>query len=225
MSRFLIVSFAGLALGFYELSGGADFPPPKPPVATVDIAESQKITPRSQDRIIGAPVETTLAKPILARYDSTPIVGISPTSAPQPSAAADPSSASAIRVAQPQTAADTPQPALLTLPANGLRIGALEGGLSAITSEPAPGPIINLTSTEATAASTSEPRDDIRRIQASRANIRLGPSTDFPVMTQLLAGDQVRVLNEDPTGWALLENPRTGDVGWIAASLLSAKGS
>ncbi|TNJ41185.1 SH3 domain-containing protein [Phaeobacter sp. B1627] len=216
MSRFLIVSFAGLALGFYELSGGADFTPPEPPVAAADLAEAREIAPLPRDRIIGTPVETTSATPVLTRYGSSPITGLTPTSAPQPTATAEVPTPAAIRVAQPQspTSADT---ALLTFKANGLQIGALEGGLSAITAEPATTPIVNL--------ATPEPKGDVRRIRASRANIRLGPSTQFPVMTQLLAGDQVRVLNEDPSGWALLENPRTGDVGWIAASLLSAKGS
>ncbi|WP_068248423.1 SH3 domain-containing protein, partial [Tritonibacter horizontis] len=115
------------------------------------------------------------------------------------------------------------QPLGLAMSTNGLQIGSLQGGLGAISA--AASDTTRGNSSAKVISSPPAPPQDFREIRASRANVRLGPSTEFPVMAQLLAGDRVRVLDEDPSGWALLENPRTGDVGWIAASLLSAKGS
>ncbi|NIZ15415.1 SH3 domain-containing protein [Phaeobacter sp. HF9A] len=204
MSRFLIVSFAGLALAFYELSGGADFKAPERPTP---VAQAQDTRP-APGRIATRPAETQLATPVLSRYEP-----------PRPQVAVE-ASASRVR-ATPETPVEqaaSPQPALLNLATSGLQITQLEGGLGAITTAaPSPRPFVE--------NRAAEPLVDIRRIRASRANIRLGPSTQFPVMKQMLAGDRVRVLSEDPSGWALLETPDTGEVGWIAASLLSAKGS
>ena len=121
-----------------------------------------------------------------------------------------------ISLREPASVVSLPQPISLNLPVTGLRIGSIEGGLGAITTDE-PQPVA--------AVATPEPIGDMRKIRASRANVRLGPGTRFPVLMQLLAGDKVRVLNDDPSGWSLLENPKTGQVGWIAASLLSAKQS
>ena len=63
MSRFLMVSFAGLALAFYELSGGADFTPPAHP--TTDTQIQQATDSDTRNRIISRPAETQLATPVL----------------------------------------------------------------------------------------------------------------------------------------------------------------
>ncbi|MFY1709787.1 SH3 domain-containing protein [Tritonibacter scottomollicae] len=221
MSRFLMVSFAGLALAFYELSGGADFTPPAHP--TTDTQIQQATDSSTRNRIISRPAETQLATPVLTPYSAPERSAVRTASndqaAPAPERAAR-SAASVINVTlrEPSSVVDVPQPISLNLPATGLRIGSIEGGLSTITSAAtAPTPIATV--------AAPEPIGDMRRIRASRANVRLGPGTRFPVLVQLLAGDKVRVLNEDPSGWSLLENPKTGQVGWIAASLLSAKAS
>ena len=62
MSRFLMVSFAGLALAFYELSGGADFTPPAHP--TTDTQIQQATDSSTRNRIISRPAETQLATPV-----------------------------------------------------------------------------------------------------------------------------------------------------------------
>ena len=217
MSRFLVVSFAGLALAFYELSGGVDFSPPERPHTE---SPSARVTAASdRGRIISRPAETQLASPVLTPY-SAPAVIKTATGNRADTASDTPTGSDAaiinISLREPASVVSLPQPISLNLPVTGLRIGSIEGGLGAITTDE-PQPVA--------AVATPEPIGDMRKIRASRANVRLGPGTRFPVLMQLLAGDKVRVLNDDPSGWSLLENPKTGQVGWIAASLLSAKQS
>ncbi|WP_413220160.1 SH3 domain-containing protein [Tritonibacter mobilis] len=217
MSRFLVVSFAGLALAFYELSGGADFSPPERPQTESPSARVAAASDRG--RIISRPAETQLASPVLTPY-SAPAVIKTATGNRADTASDTPTGSDAavinISLREPASVVSLPQPISLNLPVTGLRIGSIEGGLGAITTDE-PQPVA--------AVATPEPIGDMRKIRASRANVRLGPGTRFPVLMQLLAGDKVRVLNDDPSGWSLLENPKTGQVGWIAASLLSAKQS
>ncbi len=217
MSRFLVVSFAGLALAFYELSGGADFSPPERPQTEPPSARVAAASDRG--RIISRPAETQLASPVLTPY-SAPAVIKTATGNRADTASDTPTGSDAavinISLREPASVVSLPQPISLNLPVTGLRIGSIEGGLGAITTDE-PQPVA--------AVATPEPIGDMRKIRASRANVRLGPGTRFPVLMQLLAGDKVRVLNDDPSGWSLLENPKTGQVGWIAASLLSAKQS
>ena len=233
MSRFLIVSFAGLALAFYELSGGADFKPPQAPLSMTERTASldtRPVAPRdSGDRLTIAPAETALASPVLTPYQA-------PTQAPptpdpamktatgqrvDPAVAGSTADEGAVlRVTLREPAAtDAIQPVSLNLAGSGLQIASLQGGLASITETAPQEPQLKT-------VSAPEPIGDIRRIRASRVNVRLGPGTQFPVMMQMLAGDQVRVLSvDDAVGWALMENPSNGQIGWIAASLLSAKGS
>lgn len=231
MSRFVLVSFAGLALAFYELSGGADFAPPERPVT--DVAQEQTSTARERGRIVSRPAETQLVNPILTPYFSASgsVVAdggadlITATATAATGSRVEPAvertgtegaAAVSISLRDPASVVSLPQPISLNLPVTGLRIASVEAGLGAITAE-APEPTRQ--------AIQPEPIGEFRKVRASRANVRLGPGTNYPVLMQLLAGDNVRVLNDDESGWSLLENPKTGQVGWIAASLLSAKQS
>ncbi|MCG7624146.1 SH3 domain-containing protein [Epibacterium sp. Ofav1-8] len=214
MSRFLIVSFAGLALAFYELSGGADFEPPAPPDSLIQRQETLADSKRNRNRIVSSPAEIRLGAPVLTPYQGPPPAAIKTASGNRDTPAPGTPRGTGLNTTQHST--PEPQRISLSLPATGLQIGALEGGLASITAA-TPQPVATV--------AAPEPVGDLRRVRASRANVRLGPGTRFPVLVQLLAGDQVRVLNDDPSGWALLETPKTGQVGWIAASLLSAKGS
>mgnify|MGYP000456968399 CR=1 FL=1 len=251
MSRFLVVSFAGLALAFYELSGGADFEPPRPPETGPSATIAATDPALARNRIETRPAETQARSPVLTPYRPTVIpasgampAGVAvvqagaetaevpaaqptslPTSLPTSAALRTTSVNSAssenaqLQVTLRQPVDPSPQADRLglNLTATSIQIASLEGGLAAMTDAPAP--------VASVVAPAPEPFGEMRRIRASRANVRLGPGTQFPVMMQVLAGDEVRVLNEDPSGWALLEHPKTGQVGWIATSLLGTKGS
>lgn len=213
MSRFVMLSFAFLGWGFYELSGGADFKPPErpqPETAAVPDATPQRIT------AVGAVRR--------AEQDSRPVL-TRRAAAPNPARpAADPglrarvaadhlASASAVLAS---TDAAFPQGS----EGGTLQLASLEGGLTSITAAPAPQPA----SAQAAAATTViEKTIDRRTIRASRVNMRQGPGTRYPVITRLLAGDEVIVIEDSGTGWLHLRAPSKGQVGWIAASLVSRK--
>lgn len=62
---------------------------------------------------------------------------------------------------------------------------------------------------------------DIREITANSANMRTGPGTDFETVGQFMRGDSVEVLDQIGT-WVELRDLQSGQVGWVAASLVTA---
>lgn len=70
---------------------------------------------------------------------------------------------------------------------------------------------------------TEDPETDKRSIRAARVNMRQGPGTAYPIITRLLAGDEVIVIGDSGTGWLHLRTPDNEHFGWIAASLVSQK--
>lgn len=217
MSRFVMLSFAFLGWGYYELSGGADFKPPERPQP---VAETKTETP--PERITAASLTSRPAEKSRPALDNRPVLTRrAETSSPE-RPAADPNlrarvaakqlaSASAVLTSTGSAFSEAPQ-------GGTLQLASLEGGLSAITAAPA-------ADTPETAAATTEiPRtEDRRRIRASRVNMRQGPGTRYPVITRLLGGDEVIVIEDSGTGWLHLRAPDKGQVGWIAASLVSRK--
>ena len=51
---------------------------------------------------------------------------------------------------------------------------------------------------------------DRRTIRASRVNMRQGPGTSYPVITRLLGGEEVIVIEDSGTGWLHLPRPGQG---------------
>ena len=68
-------------------------------------------------------------------------------------------------------------------------------------------------------AAQSQNEKDMRRITATRVNVREGPSTDFAVAAQLRQGTVVEVLEISDTNWAKLHLDG-GRTGWMAARFL-----
>ncbi len=225
MSRFVIVSFAVLGWGFYELSGGRDFTAPEPPVEAS----------RQQAQVLTQPpVSTTIKFQRTAKVRAASLVGtqlIQPDAAPRP--AADPKSRQAIALAKIASAGAALQGTGATFaPAadtGTLHLNSIQGGLAAMTTQFGSDGLTHnasLTSAETTApAANSESYLDIRQIRASRVNIRQGPGTIYPVMARLLAGDEVLILEDSGTGWLQLRTRTGNKVGWVAASLVSKKRS
>lgn len=59
------------------------------------------------------------------------------------------------------------------------------------------------------------------RVKAERANVRSGPSTQYDVVGRLSRGEEVEVLEVDPSGWAYITLQGDGMSGWISSSLLT----
>ncbi len=72
------------------------------------------------------------------------------------------------------------------------------------------------------AAPVVEPVLDIRRVAGNRVNMRMGPSTDYDVITQLNGGAELEVRSVNDDGWANVSTVDRGIEGWIAARLLTA---
>ncbi|WP_027257321.1 SH3 domain-containing protein [Leisingera aquimarina] len=207
MSRFAMVSFAFLGWGFYELSGGADFEPPKRPAAA---AEAESIGQQAErDRITAASLAT---RPVLTQRAQvqTPARPAADPELRQRVAAEHLASASGVLTSTQAAFSGEPAP-------GALQLASLDGGLAAITAAPA----------AAVAAPVTQPASatfpDRRSIRASRVNMRQGPGTSYPVITRLLGGDEVIVIEDGGTGWLHLRAPDKGITGWIAASLVSKK--
>lgn len=70
------------------------------------------------------------------------------------------------------------------------------------------------------AAPAIETPADIREVASSRVNMRMGPSTDYDVITTLNAGTKLEVLSVDAAGWANVSTD-VGLEGWMAERLLT----
>lgn len=66
-----------------------------------------------------------------------------------------------------------------------------------------------------------EPVLDIREVAGSRVNMRMGPSTDFDVITTLNGGTKLEVLEVNADGWANVSTVDRGIEGWMAERLLT----
>lgn len=226
MSRFVIVSFAVLGWGFYEMSGGRDFTAPIRPVEAPPQQQAQAETPPQ--------VTTTTKFQRSAKVRAASLVDtqlIQTAATPRP--AADPESRQAIalaKIAAAGAALHNTESAFAAGAGTGtLQLNSIQGGLAAMTTQFGSEGLAHnasLTTTEATPPE-ADPASylDIREIRASRVNMRQGPGTIYPVMARLLAGDEVLIIEDSGTGWLQLRS-RTGDkVGWVAASLVSKKRS
>lgn len=75
--------------------------------------------------------------------------------------------------------------------------------------------------TRSAASSNADPSADIRRVTASRVNMRAGPGTDYSVLGTLGRGAEAQVVAELGNGWVQLIVLDLGAEGYMAARLLS----
>lgn len=63
---------------------------------------------------------------------------------------------------------------------------------------------------------------DYREVTASRVNLRRGPSTSHNVLTQLLRGQEVEIIDDNGAGWVKLRALQGDDIGWMSDDFLVA---
>ncbi|MGP6087571.1 SH3 domain-containing protein [Antarctobacter jejuensis] len=73
--------------------------------------------------------------------------------------------------------------------------------------------------TPPTASQTSA---DMRVVSGTRVNLRGGPATSYDVVTQLLKGVEVEVLDDTGDGWVRLRTIDGNEVGWMSDDFLEA---
>lgn len=202
--RLVLVSFAVMALVFYELSGGSDFQPPERPEVTRTADSSRtEPAPRPAGRSISEPIRvapaTLVAQPAVVQATLTETA----TRAPSPEL-------------QQVRASLTRGLTLVSDqgPTDGLSLASLELGASGLRPAASPG-------SDTTAAPT--PKADLREITGTRVNMRDGPGTIYPIITRLNIGQSVEVLSESGTGWLRLRTIPGRQLGWISASLVSKR--
>jgi len=191
MKRFILVSFAFLALVFYELSGGADFQPrvavaePVAEVETVKATASLKATPVKATTLVASPAITPV-RPVPARPEAAPVEADIDSVA----------KLDQIRNSLSQGLSLFPESDPIAQP---LMLASLEQGVAGLSVAP---PVED--TVETVAAEPAPPPADIREITGTRVNMRDGPGTIYPVISRLTLGHKVEVLGDSGTGWLRL---------------------
>ncbi|MDE4132893.1 SH3 domain-containing protein [Phaeobacter sp. QD34_3] len=219
MSRFVLVSFAFLGWGFYELSGGGDFTPPERPVTEVATAPAPKSSRETQEGITVSAASLVTHTTIETRHKSLVRARIE-----ERQAATVLAPQAQDRGARDVSAAASASLFNAGLGSGGLQLASLEAGLGGGLQSEAPeraAPAQTLPNVPQ--AQDAEVDLDLRSIRASRVNMRQGPGTAYPIITRLLAGDEVIVIDDNSAGWLHLRTTDNAHFGWIAASLVSKK--
>jgi hypothetical protein len=219
MSRFVFVSFAFLGWGFYELSGGADFTPPERPVTEIAEAPTPVTNRGSQNGITVSATSLVTRTMIEARHKDLVRARVEERQ-PPPVLAPQGQDSEAHEAAPPASAS------LFTsgLRSGGLQLASLEAGLGGGVQSQSPERAAPAAATPASPSVQAAEVDlDLRNIRAARVNMRQGPGTAYPIITRLLAGDEVIVIDDNGAGWLHLRTPNNEHFGWIAASLVSKK--
>ncbi len=61
---------------------------------------------------------------------------------------------------------------------------------------------------------------EFRTVTGTRVNLRDGPATSYPVVTQLFEGDEAEVLDQTGDGWVRLRTLDGVNVGWMSEDFL-----
>jgi len=218
MKRFIMISFAFLGWGFYELSGGDEFEP-----ASVRMAAAKPVT-ESPLEAEPAPQTEETAQPTAERavlaaaiVDTTP-PPVTPTAPARVSLSQNTDTAS-IREPAPDAPAAQPAATDTGVPQN---VDVPQTAGSVISSADTPAIIPSLIAPEAQPAQVNSGyTGDIRRVSGSRVNVRGGPGTTYGVVTKLLRGDEVEILQDNGDGWVLMRPLDGGPEGWMADFLLT----
>ncbi|GAA4216289.1 hypothetical protein GGQ68_002640 [Sagittula marina] len=194
MVRLFLVTFGLLGWAWFELSGGTSFVPGENGVQLVAIPDVE--TPASV-QVAAAPAETP---EIVARDTPADLNAVV-----MPAVAARPAQVKTVYAPSAGDAVITPASMTAAMPSD-------ESDFGIDVSRPA-----EIEATVATAAVV-----DYREVTASRVNLRGGPSTNYNVLTQLLRGEEVEVIDDTGAGWVKLRALDGNDIGWMADSFLTA---
>lgn len=225
MKRFILLSFVFMGLGFYELSGGADFDPKAArltaidarqdreiarkaafPVVTVAAAAARDANPLASDR---PDTSVTRARLGLLSFDAVMAGRSTPESQDDTSPA-------------PAGAAPLPDQVSITALANVAAQQDQPLSLAALETAGPEGQTVAFAGTSRVATSTaSTTGQNIRSINGTRVNVRSGPGTSYDVVDQLTQSTQVEILSDAGNGWVELRPLTGGPSGWVAAFLLT----
>ncbi|MEE4187484.1 MAG: SH3 domain-containing protein [Roseobacter sp.] len=214
MTRFVLLSFVLLGLGFYELSGGTGFDPQEARVAAVDarVARAAERTPTvvaelTRPAVVEAPQAAPDTPPTQAEVTRTQLDLVSF----QAAAAAGTATASTL------VAEDDSPPVQAARPQQDPTLG-----IASLEVDEAPASNIAFAGNRTVAASTQVVTStDVRSVNADLANLRSGPGTEYDVIEQLTRSTEVEIIASNGNGWVELRPVGTDQTGWIAEFLLT----
>ena len=209
MTRFILLSFGFMGWAFYEMSGGSDFesasdriarlsPAPEVTVANVDEAAPAETTVAAAEVVDTDPPETSSVTRVslnLTDVQNSDDLTAAVNEAVTQAVQIDPESGVAINTDTTTSSADTPA----IIPS-----------------------LINPDDTGAATVTAAIGSSDIRKVSGNRVNVRGGPSTDFDVVSRLVRGDAVQIIEDNGNGWVLMRPVDGGTEGWMADFLLTS---
>ncbi len=228
MKRFIILSFIFLGLGFYELSGGADF---DPETAAAEAVEARVARATERAETLAAAVSAPVApSTVVAQTDNiAPAPSDTVTRAQldlvsfeavtNPAPVPDTSEAGTEAGIPGAQAAATPDIAELATVATAQGTPLSMAALESAAVQPSDNSFSG--STQIAASTPLTGFADIRRVKGDRVNLRSGPGTDYDVIDQLAQATEVEVLTNNGNGWVELRLVNGNQTGWIAEFLLT----
>jgi hypothetical protein len=221
MKSYVAIMFAFLAVAFYQLSGGADYAPQAGSLQVemtkaraeraVQFAETTRIQlPKLTAPTTRTATPTVVMPAVVTRTTTAVDLTARPVPPQAPKASAVP---------------DVPGPTIIDaqqrLESYSLARLSPAQVTRAVNADPSQAQTKTLTAAVNAALNAT---DDIRSVQKSRVNMRMGPGTEYEydVLTKLDAGMRVNVLETTGTGWVRLRVIDTGRIGWMAETLISA---
>ena len=210
MTRFIFLTFGFLTIGFYELSGGADFDPVKARETLLEArSEMGNSSPAQGDVALAASREISESVNETPARAALNLVSFSDAGAESPQAAAEDAVAS--------LPAEEPTSPALTRTSEAPRIEMI--GITSLGSDFTD---ISFEGLSRVAASERvEMPKDIRSVTGSLVNMRSGPGTSYDVVSQLAQDTKVEILSDAGTGWVELRPVDGGPSGWMAEFLLT----
>lgn len=212
MKKFVLISFGFLGWAFYEMSGGAEFEPASVRYADViaQTKQAQPLTPTEQPVVTAQAPTIVDTDPPLSQTQATEVTRVALNLNALEEALADAPETEDASAAQTD---DAP----FGVPRN---VDSLSG--NAPTPAIIPSLIVPSSQTEQVAVTQTASTADVRTVSGSRVNVRGGPSTDFEIVTRLLRGDAVEILEDNGDGWVRMRPTDGGPEGWMADFLLVA---
>ncbi|MEL7080598.1 MAG: SH3 domain-containing protein [Pseudomonadota bacterium] len=199
MNRFIILCLLFMAWAFYELSGGADFDP---------VATRYARTGNAEPNPIQQPVANEDIPSEVSRI-SLDLASVNDILRPEPSLRREPARQT------PELTVDkviTEETEVAIVPTRFTDRAVVRTVDFATPTEIQPQAILQ-TETEAV-------RREVRKVSATRVNVRGGPGTQYSVVNTLQQGEEVEILRDPGDGWVKLRPVGGGPVGWTADYLL-----
>lgn len=216
MKRFILLSFVFMGWAFYEMSGGADFDGGEirtARLAAIEAAEAEK----KQKAAARAPKPTVVAEAPKVFVDTDPPLRSDVTRV----------SLNLTTLAAEQRPAQTIAAAAAATQPVTVDTSVVPQNVASVTSSADTPAIIPSLINPNDGITTNAPTpsvvsyDDIRTVSGNRVNVRGGPGTDFGIVTKLVRGDAVKVVEDNGDGWVRLEPLDGGPSGWMADFLLA----